>query len=176
MSNAQTHITIFEVIPLGNCEPDIVSTSRAAFRALRFSNFLSHWEGRLDTAKLLMGQQFSHEVIFPPYQLEPQMTATTTQDLIHVPDQPQVFDGLEYLGTSHFGDIRVNLLGTVHYVGTRISDIDLEDVAIAGTTISLRDSLDSAEWARLQREAIEQYERGLVAVTDWRGRVTWRAA
>lgn len=101
---------------------------------------------------------------------------TTTPELIKVEGQPEMLTGLEHLGSSFFGDVRVNLLGTVHYVGTRIADIDLEDVAIAGTTISLRDSLDAAEWARLQREAVEQYERGLVAVTDWRGNVSWRTA
>lgn len=105
------------------------------------------------------------------------MPATTTQpDLVTIPGQPEMLTGLEYLGTTHWGDVLVDLHGSVYWVGSRIGDIDLEDVTITGTTISLRDSLDNAEWARLQREAIEQYERGLIAVTDWRGRVTWRAA
>ena len=90
-------------------------------------------------------------------------------------DQPEVLPGLEHLGSSFFGDVRVDLHGSVHYVGSRIEDIDLEDVTITGTTISLRDSLDSKEWARLQREAIEQYERSLVYVPDHRGADRWIA-
>lgn len=105
------------------------------------------------------------------------MPPTTTQpDLVTIPGQPEMLTGLEYLGTAFFGDVRVDLHGSVHYVGSRIEDIDLEDVTIAGTTISLRDSLSNTEWTRLQRDAIEQYEGSLVAVTDWRGNVNWRAA
>lgn len=104
------------------------------------------------------------------------MAATLIQDLIRVPGQPEMLSGLEHLGSSFFGDVRVDLHGSVHYIGSRIEDIDLEDVTITGTTISLRDSLSNTEWMRLQRDAREQYESSLVAVTDWRGNVNWRAA
>lgn len=104
------------------------------------------------------------------------MATTTHPNLIKVEGQPEMLTGLEHLGSSFFGDVRVDLHGSVHYVGSRIEDIDLEDVTIAGTTISLRDSLNHTEWTRLQRDAREQYESSLVAVTDWRGNVNWRAA
>lgn len=104
------------------------------------------------------------------------MTATAAQpDLVKIPGQPEMLTGLEYLGTAFFGDVRVDLHGSVYWIGSRIGDIDLEDVTISGTTVSLRDSLDSKEWARLQREAIEQYERSLVCVPDHRGADRWVA-
>lgn len=102
------------------------------------------------------------------------MPATLTQAPIRVPGQPEVADDLEHLCSSFFGDLRVEVYGNV--VGDGMSArIYVADVAIAGTTVSLRDSLDSKEWARLQREAIEQYERSLVCVPDHRGADRWIA-
>lgn len=103
------------------------------------------------------------------------MPATLTQDPIRVPGQPEVADDLEHLCSSFFGDLRVEVYGNV--VGNGMSArIYVADVAIAGTTISLRDSLKGTHWERFERDAREAYERSLRPVSDWRGNTHWQAA
>ncbi|MBY4947035.1 hypothetical protein K6V92_10435 [Cupriavidus respiraculi] len=91
-------------------------------------------------------------------------TAAALTEALHA-DQPTMTQGLEVLGTGFFGDLRVELHGSVEYAGSRVSDVYLEDVTVAGTTISVRDCLDGKDWERLEEDARQQVREA----TYWEG-------
>lgn len=101
------------------------------------------------------------------------MSATTTPA---VPEQPQLTAGLELLGRTTFGDLHVDLYGTVSFVGSRIRDFDLEDVTLAGTTISLETVIPMTVWERLEEEAYDLYTKSLAYVPTYGAAGVWRAA
>ncbi|WP_137910701.1 hypothetical protein [Ralstonia sp. 3PA37C10] len=67
-------------------------------------------------------------------------------------EQPLVAANAAFLCTGYFGDVRVDLYGTSQRLRTGIS-VDLDDAAIAGTQISLRDSLTGKQWLELHEQA-----------------------
>ena len=66
--------------------------------------------------------------------------------------QPLVAANATFLCTGYFGDVRVDLYGTSQRLRTGIT-VDLDDAAIAGTQISLRDSLSQKQWMELHEQA-----------------------
>lgn len=91
-------------------------------------------------------------------------------------EQPSLMDGLELLGHWKVGDVRVDCYGTVKFVGSRFRDLYVEDIAIAGTKISLKECIGGREWERMEEEVRDQYLRSVTVMNDWRGRVLHRAA
>lgn len=81
-----------------------------------------------------------------------------------IPDQPQALSGIEHLCDSHIGDVKVELRGSVEYRGRLNSSVELEDVVIAGTTISIESALSPKQWEDFRRIAQEAYNR---ALTGW---------
>ena len=77
--------------------------------------------------------------------------------------QPQLTADLELLGTSTLGDLRVDLYGAATVRGSHC-EVELEDVAIAGTTISVETVIDRKQWKRLEGEAWDQYTKALAYV------------
>ena len=83
--------------------------------------------------------------------------------LIDIPGQPRMLDGLELLGTSTLGDLAVTMWGSATVRGSDC-EVELEDVAIAGTTISVETVIDRKQWKRLEGEAWDQYTKALAYV------------
>lgn len=75
--------------------------------------------------------------------------------------QPQLCKGLELLGTGFVGDVLVELWGKAHFVGSRFDEVDLEDVVLAGTTVSLATMIDAKKWNSLTIDADRSYEKSL---------------
>lgn len=91
-------------------------------------------------------------------------------------EQPKLYDGLELLGHWFLGDTKIDCYGTVHYAGSRVQDLYVEDITVAGTKISLREAMGAKEWERMEEEVRDQYARSLGAVANWRGQVSWVGA
>lgn len=65
--------------------------------------------------------------------------------------QPQITPGLELLGEGHLGDVRVEFYGKVHHFGREI-DVDLEEIALAGTAVSLSTTVNLKHWLAIERD------------------------
>ncbi|QKW95359.1 hypothetical protein [Ralstonia phage RPZH6] len=65
--------------------------------------------------------------------------------------QPQLTAGLELLGEGHLGDVRVEFYGMVHHFGSEI-DVDLEEIALAGTQVSLISMVSVKQWLAIERD------------------------
>ncbi|CAH0532122.1 hypothetical protein UAM5_00005 [Ralstonia phage UAM5] len=65
--------------------------------------------------------------------------------------QPQITSGLDYLGEGHLGDLRVEFYGKVHRFGRRI-EVDLEEIALAGTTLSMNTLVSVHRWRKIEDE------------------------
>lgn len=87
--------------------------------------------------------------------------------------QPKIIDGLELLGTWFLGDTKIDCYGSVHYSGNRFQELYVEDIAVAGTRISLREAMGAKEWERMEEEVRNQYAKSLDAVVNWRGQVSF---
>lgn len=83
---------------------------------------------------------------------------------ITVPGQPEAMKSVEHLCDSHFGDVKVELRGSVEYRGRLNSAVELQDVVLAGTTISIESALSATQWENFCRIAQEAYMREL---TGW---------
>ncbi|MBB0026798.1 hypothetical protein [Ralstonia pickettii] len=66
--------------------------------------------------------------------------------------QPLVAANATFLCNAYVGAVRVDLYGTHTRVRARVI-VDLDDAAIAGTQISLRDSLSQKQWMELHYQA-----------------------
>ncbi|MGN8062773.1 hypothetical protein ACTJK4_14035 [Ralstonia sp. 22111] len=66
--------------------------------------------------------------------------------------QPLVAANATFLCNAYFGAVRVDLYGTSHRLRTGIV-VDLDDAAIAGTQISLINSLNDKQWQDLHEQA-----------------------
>ncbi|QMV32495.1 hypothetical protein KMC50_gp37 [Ralstonia phage Claudette] len=75
-------------------------------------------------------------------------------------NQPQIVSGLTKIGESHLGDVRVDLYGDVHHFKHGV-DIDLEDIALAGTQVSLRTMVGMKRWIEIENDLKAQIERNL---------------
>ena len=70
--------------------------------------------------------------------------------------QPQLAKGrkTQLIGHGHLGDVAVDLWGEIDR-----GELDLDDVTLAGTTVSLSSVIDSKKWDSLQAEAQAAYDR-----------------
>lgn len=75
--------------------------------------------------------------------------------------QPQRCKGLELLGLGHCGDVLVEFWGKSHFVGSRLQDVDLEDIVLAGTKVSLITMISKKQWDSLEIDAFHAYEDSL---------------
>lgn len=66
--------------------------------------------------------------------------------------QPLVAANATFLCNAYFGAVRVDLYGTSCRLRTGTT-VDIDDVAIAGTQISLRDSINDKQWMELHYQA-----------------------
>jgi len=73
--------------------------------------------------------------------------------------QPLVAANATYLCHAFFGNVRLDLYGSYTCLRTGFV-VDLDDVAIAGTQISLRDSLSGEQWLGLHEQAQIALEEG----------------
>ncbi|GAQ30243.1 hypothetical protein SAMD00023378_3926 [Ralstonia sp. NT80] len=64
-----------------------------------------------------------------------------------------------FLCQAYFGNVRLDLYGTSHHLRSGIV-VDLDNAAVAGTQISLRDSLNGKQWEDLHRQAQIALEEG----------------
>lgn len=71
--------------------------------------------------------------------------------------QPQLTAGLDLLGEGHLGDVRVEFYGKVHRFGREI-DVDLEEIALAGTTVSMSTLVGVARWKKIEDELQHRIE------------------
>ncbi|WVS23939.1 hypothetical protein QkW1_16 [Ralstonia phage QkW1] len=75
--------------------------------------------------------------------------------------QPQLTDGLELLGEGYLGDVRVEFYGKVHYFGRGFGSgvsVDLEEIALAGTTVSMSTLVGVARWKKIEDELQHRIE------------------
>jgi hypothetical protein len=75
--------------------------------------------------------------------------------------QPQLTKGMEYLGQGFCGDVLVEFWGKAHFVGSRLEDVDLEDLVLAGTKVSLLTMISKKQWDSLEIDALHAYEDSL---------------
>lgn len=74
---------------------------------------------------------------------------------------PQIVDGLELLGDGFLGDVRVEFYGKVHYFGRGFGSgvsVDLEEIALAGTTVSMSTLVGVARWKKIEDELQHRIE------------------
>lgn len=74
--------------------------------------------------------------------------------------QPQITPGLELLGEGHLGDVRVEFYGKVYDFG-RGPAVDMEDIALAGTKVSMRTLVGVKRWTQIETEIVERMLRNL---------------
>lgn len=75
--------------------------------------------------------------------------------------QPHLTAGLELLGEGHLGDVRVEFYGKVHYFGRGFGSgvsVDLEEIALAGTTVSMSTLVGVARWKKIEDELQHRIE------------------
>ncbi|UWI83494.1 hypothetical protein [Ralstonia phage BHDT_So9] len=68
---------------------------------------------------------------------------------------PQIVSGLDKLGEGFLGDVRVEFYGEVHYLGRGFGggvSVDLEEIALAGTTVSMSTLVGAARWEKIEAE------------------------
>lgn len=75
--------------------------------------------------------------------------------------QPQLSKGLELLGLGHCGDVLVEFWGKSYFIGSRLQEVDLEDIVLAGTKVSLITMLSKKRWDALEIDARNAYEDSL---------------
>ncbi|MGK2829208.1 hypothetical protein ACSI5F_03765 [Ralstonia pseudosolanacearum] len=66
--------------------------------------------------------------------------------------QPLVAAGATFLCNGYFGNVRLDLYGSCQRLRSGFV-VDLDDAAIAGTQISLLDSLNGQQWQELHEQA-----------------------
>lgn len=77
-----------------------------------------------------------------------------------IAQQPQIVEGLELLGEGHLGDVRVEFYGKVYDFG-RGPAVDMEDIALAGTKVSMRTLVGVKRWTQIETEIVERMLRNL---------------
>lgn len=75
--------------------------------------------------------------------------------------QPQLTVGLNLLGEGYCGDVRVEFWGKAHFIGSRLEDVDLEDIVLVGTKVSLITMISKKRWDALEIDARHAYEDSL---------------
>ena len=79
-------------------------------------------------------------------------------------EQPQISAGYELLGVGHFAELHVEFYGTAYLIGKRLEEVDLEDVVLSGTKVSLNSAVlrvGAKEWDDMEQQAFDSYENSL---------------
>lgn len=65
--------------------------------------------------------------------------------------QPQITPSVDKLGEGFLGDVSVEFYGKVHHFGREI-EVDLEEIALAGTTVSMSTTVNLKQWLAIERD------------------------
>lgn len=74
--------------------------------------------------------------------------------------QPQLVPGLDKLGECCLGDVRVDLYGKLLHFGRRV-EVDIEDITLAGTTVSMSTLVGVKRWKKIEDDLQACIERNL---------------
>ncbi|QMV33112.1 hypothetical protein KMC49_gp44 [Ralstonia phage Firinga] len=74
--------------------------------------------------------------------------------------QPQIETGLDLLGEGFLGDVAVEFYGKLYDFG-RGPAVDMEDIALAGTTVSMRTLVSVKRWTEIETQILDRILRNL---------------